>query len=144
MNYLWIPLPGNVCFQNRINVSESEISSFSCKVPFVFVLFSNISANFRETSLQLCICLVSIAGYQWRVQDFPQGGVNSQSECANLFLPKTAWKLKNLDPLGHTSLAPPGSPNGVQILLYRSTAPLYLRMLTREGCRLRPHVLTHI
>ena len=35
---------------------------------------------------------------QWQIQDFPEGGTNSQSGCANLFsLPKTAWKRKNLD-----------------------------------------------
>ena len=39
---------------------------------------------------------------QWRIQDFSEGGsVNSQSRCANLFfLPKTAWKWKNLTPGG--------------------------------------------
>ena len=47
---------------------------------------------------------------------FPRGGgANSQSGCAYLlFLPKTAWKWKNLDPQGgRASLAPPlGSANG--------------------------------
>ena len=37
---------------------------------------------------------------QWRIQNFPGGG------CAKwYFLPKTAWKWKNLDP--GASLAPP-------------------------------------
>ena len=39
---------------------------------------------------------------QWQILDFPVGGANSKSECANLFfanfLPKTAWKWNNLDP----------------------------------------------
>ena len=47
---------------------------------------------------------------------FPRGGANSQSGCAYLlFLPKTAWKWKNLDPQGgRASLAPPlGSANAI-------------------------------
>ena len=45
--------------------------------------------------------------YQCQFQDFPEGGANSQSGCADLFVwPKTAWKLKNLDPRGGV----PGAP----------------------------------
>ena len=38
---------------------------------------------------------------QWRIQDFPDGGAPTPNwdYFAN-FLPKTAWKWKNLDPLG--------------------------------------------
>ena len=39
---------------------------------------------------------------QWRIKNFPEGGANSQSRCANLlfciFFLKTAWKWNNLDP----------------------------------------------
>ena len=48
---------------------------------------------------------------QWRIQDFPGGGVNLQGGGANLnlanFFPKTAWKWKKLDP----GVARPWRPN---------------------------------
>ena len=58
---------------------------------------------------------------QWRIQDFPEGGANSQSGCVSHFLPKTAWKWKNLDwggfpgvpldPLMQRIKLPPVSPS---------------------------------
>ena len=53
---------------------------------------------------------------QWRIQDFPQGGRQPPKLLLFFtFLPKTAWKWKNLDPQGgRASLAPPlGSANAV-------------------------------
>ena len=44
----------------------------------------------------LCLVVYTVTNKleQWRIQDFPDEGANSQSECANLlfskFLPKTA------------------------------------------------------
>ena len=51
--------------------------------------------------------------YQWRIQDFPQGGRQLPKLLLFFtFLPKTAWKWKNLDPRGggRASLAPPLDP----------------------------------
>ena len=48
---------------------------------------------------------------QKATQDFPEGGTNSQSGCANqFFLQKTAWKWKNLD-RGSVPGIPLGSAN---------------------------------
>ena len=53
---------------------------------------------------------------QWRIQDSPEGGANPPGGGATYyfaqFLPKTAWKWKNLDPEGgaRASLAPPLDP----------------------------------
>ena len=47
---------------------------------------------------------------QWRIQDFPQGGRQLPKLLLFFtFLPKTAWKWKNLDPQGgaHVPGAPP-------------------------------------
>ena len=50
--------------------------------------------------------------FQWRIQDFPQGGRQLPKLLLSFtFLPKTAWKWKNLDPQGgRASLAPPLDP----------------------------------
>ena len=42
--------------------------------------------------------------YQWRIQDFPEGGRANSQKCYyfSIFLPKTAWKWKNLDPQGES------------------------------------------
>ena len=51
-------------------------------------------------------------GFQWRIQDFPQGGANSQSGCANLFFSaENCMKMKEFGPPGvRASLAPPLDP----------------------------------
>ena len=64
----------------------------------------------RRTKLSL-----NLAGYQWRIQDFPLGGAEPLGG-ANLrcgcFLAKTYAKMKELDPIGgRTLVAPPGSAN---------------------------------
>ena len=35
---------------------------------------------------------------QWRIQDFPEGGANSQSGCANLFFAENCMKMKEFGP----------------------------------------------
>ena len=53
---------------------------------------------------------------QWRIQDFPRAGAPTPQSGDYFFnfLPKTAWKWKNLDPRwgGGAFLAPLGSANG--------------------------------
>ena len=50
--------------------------------------------------------------YQWRIQDFPQGGRQLPKVLLFFnFLPKTAWKWKNLDPRGGGRAPPLGSAN---------------------------------
>ena len=49
---------------------------------------------------------------QWRIQNFPDGRVSTsefgaKTYCLARFLPKTAWKWKQLDQEGAASLAPP-------------------------------------
>ena len=58
-------------------------------------------------------------GDQWRIQDFPDGGaptskVGAPTYYLAKFLPKTAWKWKNLDREGGARVpgAPPRSANG--------------------------------
>ena len=46
---------------------------------------------------------------QWRIQDFPLGGANLRQVH---FSVKTHAKMKELDPVGGRSPAPPGSANG--------------------------------
>ena len=49
---------------------------------------------------------------QWRIQDFPQGGRQLPKVLLFFnFLPKTAWKWKNLDPRGGGARVP-GAPLG--------------------------------
>ena len=50
-----------------------------------------------------------VVGIQWRIQDFPQGGRQLPKLLLFFtFLPKTAWKWKNLDPQGGARV--PGAP----------------------------------
>ena len=56
--------------------------------------------------------------YQWRIQDFPQGGRQLPKLLLFFtFLPKTAWKWKNLDPQGGG--ARPWRPPWIRQCLHR-------------------------
>ena len=51
---------------------------------------------------------------QWRIQDFPEGGVNPPGGAwTRQIFPKTAWNRKNLDAQGGACVphAPPRSAN---------------------------------
>ena len=69
---------------------------------------------FSDICLSFCLFTGEEVPCQWRIQDFPQGGRQLPKVLLFFnFLPKTAWKWKNLDPQGgRASLAPPlGSAN---------------------------------
>ena len=63
-----------------------------------FLHFIQFSGNFGRTIGYLpeildppMVLTQNAKSIQWRIQDFPRGGANSQSGCANLFFwPKTA------------------------------------------------------
>ena len=57
--------------------------------------------------------------YQWRIQDFPQGGANFLSGCANLFFAENCMKMKEFGPPGEACV--PGA----------HFTPLYLPMLIK-------------
>ena len=60
-------------------------------------------------------------GYQWRIQDFPKGVCQLQKLLLYFkFLPKTAWKWKNLDPRG---VHIPGAPPWIHQWLFKYKLP---------------------
>ena len=62
------------------------------------------SSTSTESCLEMIIC-------QWWIQDFPEGGANSQKfYCFVIFWPKTAWNERIWTPRGGASLAPPLDP----------------------------------
>ena len=82
------------------------------------------TASFLQQHKITCLCnepckemtsqnICTAGGVQWRILDFPGGGANYTSGCANLFFwPKTACMKKKefWPPGGRTSLAPPLDP----------------------------------
>ena len=72
----------NLQLRKENDVSDEEVGPTQQTVGRTFKISQRGTPTRRGTSNLLC---------QWRIQDFPEGGLNSQSGCANLFfLPKTA------------------------------------------------------
>ena len=92
-----------VCNCVRISRASFHNMKYSWQIPHCFGrnLLKMIHVEKNERS------------WQWRIQDFPDGGAPTSKVGAPTyyfikFSPKTAWKLKNLDPEGgRASLAPP-------------------------------------
>ena len=59
-------------------------------------------------SLRVCLhgLMFTLLLNQRRIQDFHDGGANSQRGCGKLFFPKTAWKWKEFNPRGGGKVSP--------------------------------------
>ena len=97
-------------------------------ISWYFVVYN----NFRwESGRQLLVIWKWIIIYccQWRIQDFPEGGANSQSGCANLLFCRKLHENERTWTVGRV----PGAP------LRSATGCVQFKMTLTEAMKLFPH-----